>query len=94
MNKLAELKAAAEAVDVPMYLPERTRDDIQSLQQAWILYHNLANPATILKLIAVVNSLREMVTDKEDGPFFHDDEHPEGSTYRRAKNLLKELNDD
>jgi hypothetical protein len=55
--KIVELKAAAEAVDVPMYMPERTRDDIQRLMQAWILYHDIANPATILKLIAVAEAV-------------------------------------
>jgi hypothetical protein len=82
MTKLAELKAAAEAVDVPMYLPERTRDDIQSLQQAWILYHNLANPATILKLIAVV----EVADGLKNSAM--------STTFEQLRAALKEMNDD
>ena len=33
-------------------------------------------------------ALLEMVQDKEDGPFFHEDEHGEGSTLRNARTAI------
>ena len=59
VGKLTALVEAAKEVNVPMYLPERTQDDVYRLRNAWQIFHDLANPATILELCALLEEAEE-----------------------------------
>ena len=70
-SKLTALIKAAKEVNVPRYLPERTQDEVDHLRQAWILYRDLTNPATILELCALLEkaeaTIETALQDHKDG---------------------------
>ena len=88
MNKLTALIEAAKAAKAWNYF------DVQegNGEEVFDPFHDLANPATILELCALLEkaekALKAQVEDKRDGPFFHEDEHPKGSCLRNSEEAI------